>query len=48
MNLKQGRVEAGYDGDLLVLDSELNVQYVFARGKAIKTTDWVKKGMFET
>jgi beta-aspartyl-dipeptidase (metallo-type) len=43
----KGRIAAGADGDLLVLDRALAPQYVFARGRAVKTLDWIKKGMFE-
>ena len=43
----KGQLRAGFDGDVLVLDEDLVPLYVFARGRAVKTPTWVKKGMFE-
>ena len=44
----KGHLEAGADGDVLVLDAaDLSVRYVFARARAVKTLDWVKRCMFE-
>jgi len=44
----KGQIAAGMDGDLLVLNpANLAVEYVFARGRAVKTPTWIKKGMFE-
>jgi len=44
---KKGQIQAGFDGDLVLLDSEWKPTYVFAKGKEVMTPGWVKKGMFE-
>jgi beta-aspartyl-dipeptidase (metallo-type) len=43
----KGRLAVGNDADVLVLDAKtLAVQYVFARGNALKTPSWTASGMF--
>eukprot|EP00002_Diphylleia_rotans_P006888 TRINITY_DN1632_c0_g1_i2.p1 TRINITY_DN1632_c0_g1~~TRINITY_DN1632_c0_g1_i2.p1 ORF type:complete len:469 (-),score=105.60 TRINITY_DN1632_c0_g1_i2:3099-4505(-) len=43
----KGRITVGQDADILILDSQWNLQYVFAKGQKMKTPTWIKKGMFE-
>ena len=43
----KGQLAPGFDGDVLVLDRDYVPQYVFVRGRAVKTPTWIKKGMFE-
>lgn len=44
----KGRVAAGYDADLVVLDNELNIRHVFAKGRAmVRDYAVVVKGVFE-
>lgn len=45
---QKGTLQIGSDADILVLDQELNIEYVFARGRAmIKKGEVVVKGTFE-
>eukprot|EP00164_Ancoracysta_twista_P017140 GFYU01029092.1.p1 GENE.GFYU01029092.1~~GFYU01029092.1.p1 ORF type:complete len:261 (-),score=61.08 GFYU01029092.1:55-837(-) len=44
----KGVVEAGADGDLVVLDgTTLDLEYVLAKGDVVRTPTWTKKSMFE-
>lgn len=44
----KGFVAEGYDADLLILNStDLTPSYVIAKGQILKTSDWIKRGMFE-
>lgn len=36
LGVKKGRVKAGYDADLLIIDDEINLQHVILRGKLYK------------
>lgn len=44
---QKGYIKKGHDADLVLLDANLQIEYVFAKGKLVKTPGWVKKGMFE-
>ncbi|XP_002981941.2 uncharacterized protein LOC9634176 [Selaginella moellendorffii] len=44
----KGHLSPGSDGDVLVLDqSSLDVKYVIAKGRLLRTPSWTKKGLFE-
>ena len=44
---KKGRIERGGDADVIVLDEEMNIKYVIAKGVVVKSPTYTKKGMFE-
>lgn len=42
------QIEVGCDADLLVLDeSTFELQYVFAKGKLVRTPEWTEGSAFE-
>ena len=42
------QIAVGSDADILVLDSETHeLKYVFAKGKLMRTPDWVRGSAFE-
>lgn len=42
------QIATGKDADLLLLDKDsLELQYVFAKGKLVRTPEWVLGGAFE-
>ncbi len=44
----KGRIQEGYDADIIVLDGKMNIRDLYIRAKPfIKNYDTVKKGMFE-
>eukprot|EP00730_Choanoeca_flexa_P011131 TRINITY_DN2367_c0_g1_i1.p1 TRINITY_DN2367_c0_g1~~TRINITY_DN2367_c0_g1_i1.p1 ORF type:complete len:1263 (+),score=411.59 TRINITY_DN2367_c0_g1_i1:79-3867(+) len=43
----KGHVKLGYDGDILLLNGDLDIQYVFAKGKMMKGPGYMARGMFE-
>lgn len=43
----KGRLEAGFDADILVLDSNLDIAHLFAKGHAMISGNVVTKGVFE-
>ena len=45
---RKGMITSGYDADLVVLDNELNIRHVFAKGRCmIKDSQVIVKGVFE-
>lgn len=45
LQLKKGELKEGRDADVLVLDQDLNVQYVFSKGEMMKDPTWTKRPM---
>ena len=43
----KGRIEAGFDADVLVLDDDLRVAHLFAKGRHMVNGDVLIKGVFE-
>eukprot|EP01100_Stratorugosa_tubuloviscum_P004120 TRINITY_DN2014_c5_g1_i1.p1 TRINITY_DN2014_c5_g1~~TRINITY_DN2014_c5_g1_i1.p1 ORF type:complete len:438 (-),score=201.07 TRINITY_DN2014_c5_g1_i1:200-1513(-) len=43
---KKGQIKVGNDADFIVVNENLEIQYVVANGKILKTPTWVAKGMF--
>lgn len=42
------QIAVGKDADILLLDAEtLQLQYVIAKGKVVRTPDWTQGGVFE-
>lgn len=42
------QIAVGKDADLLLLHSKtLELQFVYAKGKLVRTPDWTQGGMFE-
>ena len=51
-NLPRGhsvvQIAVGKDADLLLLNSDtLELQFVYAKGKLVRTPEWTQGGMFE-
>lgn len=45
----KGRLAEGADADLLLLSqATLDLQYVVAKGRLVKTPEWVRGGCFES
>ena len=45
---RKGRIDNGMDADMLVFSlNDVTLKYVFARGKLVRTPEWVLGGMFE-
>ncbi|RKL63653.1 hypothetical protein DXT63_05320 [Thermoanaerobacteraceae bacterium SP2] len=45
---KKGAIQIGSDADIVVMDKDLNIEYVFAKGKImVKEGNVVVKGTFE-
>lgn len=45
---RKGRVSKGYDADIVVLDKNLNIRHVFAKGRCmVREQQAVVKGVFE-
>ncbi len=42
----KGRVEQFYDADLLIFNDKMEVQYVIAKGKILKTPNYTHHDMF--
>lgn len=45
LQLKKGEIKEGRDADIVVLNENIEVQYVFGRGEVLKTPTWTKKAM---
>ena len=43
----KGVILKGTDADLIILDKELNIKYVIAKGVVVKSPTFTKSGMFE-
>ena len=43
----KGRLAAGFDADILILNQELKIEYVFAKGRCMLDSDAVVTGVFE-
>lgn len=43
----KGKIETGYDADIILLDSDMNIKYVIAKGVIVKSPTFTLKGMFE-
>lgn len=43
----KGRIEAGFDADVLVLDDDLRIAHLFAKGRHMVNGDVLIKGVFE-
>ena len=43
----KGQVKLGFDADILLMTSELDIEYVFAKGQMMKGPGFLKGGMFE-
>ncbi len=42
----KGRIQLLRDADLLVFDTNMNLQYVFAKAKLLKTPSWTQTAWF--
>jgi beta-aspartyl-dipeptidase (metallo-type) len=43
----KGKIEQGVDADLVILDKEMNIKYVVAKGVVVKSPTFTKTNMFE-
>lgn len=43
----KGRIETGYDADILILDDKENIDKVYAKGELFKNGEWVKPCMYD-